>query len=377
MASTASFIAQFNHRNIKILQSMGYEVHVAANFTHYGTLSAKSNEQFMAWLASKKVVVHNIPVERGLGKLRQNVAVLFFLNHLMKENQFKIVHVHTPIASVLGRLAALKNHVPVVYTAHGFHFSKTSAWINWLIFPIEWLFSFCTSELLLINQEDYLLAKRWLHAKNTQYVPGVGINFRLLDQYNISDHLSAKQELLATYHLPETSRILISVGELSKRKNHRIVIEALAMLDLPDINFVIAGRGSQKKNLTDLAKHLGIENQIHFLNYTKNIRYLHLAADLAVLPSLREGLSRAGLEAIRDGVYLLGSDIRGIKDYILNEEIGRVFDPLDAKALSILIKNNIQRPRQNLTNTTVQRLMMFDRAAVDKQMREIYQSIGE
>ncbi|MCX7579382.1 glycosyltransferase [Leuconostoc falkenbergense] len=208
-------------------------------------------------------------------------------------------------------------------------------------------------------------------------MPGVGINFRLLDQYNLSDHLSAKQELLATYHLPEKSRILISVGELSKRKNHRIVIEALAMLDLPDIHFVIAGRGSQKKNLTDLAKHLGIENQIHFLNYTKNIRHLHLAADLAVLPSLREGLSRAGLEAIRDGVYLLGADIRGIKDYILNEEIGRVFDPLDAKALSILIKNNIQRPRQNLTNTTVQRLMMFDRAAVDKQMREIYQSIGE
>lgn len=377
MASTASFIAQFNHRNIKILQSMGYEVHVAANFTHYGTLSAKSNEQFMAWLASKKVVVHNIPVERGLGKFRQNVAVLFFLNRLMKENQFKIVHVHTPIASVLGRLAALKNHVPVVYTAHGFHFSKTSAWINWLIFPIEWLFSFCTSELLLINQEDFLLAKRWLHAKNTQYVPGVGINFRLLNQYNISDHLSAKQELLATYHLPEKSRILIAVGELSKRKNHRIVIEALAMLDLPDIHFVIAGRGSQKKNLTDLAKHLGVENQIHFLNYTKNIRHLHLAADLAVLPSLREGLSRAGLEAIRDGVYLLGADIRGIKDYILNEEIGRVFDPLDAKGLSILIKNNIQRPRQNLTNTTVQRLMMFDRAAVDKQMREIYQSIGE
>ena len=377
MASTASFIAQFNHRNIKILQSMGYEVHVAANFTHYGTLSAKSNEQFMAWLASKKVVVHNIPVERGLGKFRQNVAVLFFLNRLMKENQFKIVHVHTPIASVLGRLVALKNHVPVVYTAHGFHFSKTSAWINWLIFPIEWLFSFCTSELLLINQEDFLLAKRWLHAKHTQYVPGVGINFRLLDQYNISDHLSAKQELLATYHLPEISRILISVGELSKRKNHRIVIEALALLDLPDIHFVIAGRGSQKKNLTDLAKHLGVENQIHFLNYTKNIRHLHLAADLAVLPSLREGLSRAGLEAIRDGVYLLGADIRGIKDYILNEEIGRVFDPLDAKALSILIKNNIQRPRQNLSNTTVQRLMMFDRTAVDKQMREIYQSIGE
>lgn len=377
MASTASFIAQFNHRNIKILQSMGYEVHVAANFTHYGTLSAKSNEQFMAWLASKKVVVHNIPVERGLGKFRQNVAVLFFLTRLMKENQFKFVHVHTPIASVLGRLAALKNHVPVVYTAHGFHFSRTSALINWLIFPIEWLFSFCTSELLLINQEDFLLAKRWLHAKNTQYVPGVGINFRLLNQYNLADHLLAKQELLATYHLPETSRILISVGELSKRKNHRIVIEAIALLDLPDIHFVISGRGSQKKNLTDLAKQLGVENQIHFLNYTKNIRHLHLAADLAVLPSLREGLSRAGLEAIRDGVYLLGADIRGIKDYILNEEIGRVFDPLDVKALSILIKNNIQRPRQNLTNTSVQRLMMFDRAAVDKQMREIYQSIGE
>lgn len=377
LASTASFIAQFNHRNIKILQHLGYEVHVAANFTHFGTSSSKSNQQFMQWLRVQHVVIHNVPIERRLGKFRQNISTLIILNHLMMKENYCFLHVHTPIASVLGRIVALKNHVPVIYTAHGFHFSKNSSKVNWFIFPIEWLLSFITDKLVLINQEDFLLARHYFHAKQIDYVPGVGVNFKLLGERQVDEHLLAKRELLKTLKLPTNSYLIIAVGELSKRKNHQVVVKALSILAMSNYHFVIAGRGKQRQALLRLATQLGVANQIHFLDYRRDIRHFHLAADLAVLPSLREGLSRAGLEAVRDGVYLLGSDIRGIRDYILNDEVGQVFNPRNANELAILIKKNIQRQKKGLSYSTVNRLMKFDRTAVDKQMKEIYQSMGE
>lgn len=354
---------------------MNYEVHVAANFTNFGTLSDKSNKEFVKWLNKKRVVIHNIPIKRGVGNYKSNITVLLYLNSIMKKEHYQFIHVHTPIAAVLGRIVALKNRVPVIYTAHGFHFSKTGSKLNWLFFLIEWFFSFITNYLLVINQEDFVLAKKKMHAKVTQYVPGVGINFRLLGLNTPETHIEAKKEFLAKYQLSKESKILISVGELSKRKNHQVVIKAIALLQQKNIHFFIAGEGKYKENLELLANKLGVSEQVHFLNYTNNVRQLHFAADLAILPSLREGLSRAGLEAIRDGVYLLGADVRGIRDYIFNNEVGKTFDPHDPIALAFLIENNIQRPRTSLTNLTVSRLMIFDRSGVDKQMRDIYEKM--
>lgn len=356
---------------------MNYEVHVAANFTHFGTLSKKSNQEFVKWLKKKHVIVHNIPIERGVGNCKSNIIVLRYLNSILKKEHYQFIHVHTPIAAVLGRIVALKNHVPVIYTAHGFHFSKTSPKMNWLFFVIEWILSFTTSYLLLINQEDFGLAKKRMHAKITQYVPGVGINFQLLGLDSSKIHIEAKEKLLNKYHLPEKSQVLVSVGELSKRKNHQIVIKAISLLQKNDIHFFIAGEGKYKANLEVLANNLGVKEQVHFLEYTDDVRQLHFAADLAILPSLREGLSRAGLEAIRDGVYLLGADVRGIRDYIFNDEVGETFNPYDSESLAYLIKKNIQRPRTTLTKLTISRLMIFDRLGVDQQMRKIYEKMEQ
>ncbi len=355
---------------------MNYEVHVAANFTHYGTLSGKSNQKFIDWLYKKGVVVHDVSIRRGLGNLLDNLNALLKINKLMKQEQFSFVHVHTPIASVLGRVMAFKNRVPVIYTAHGFHFSKTSAKVNWLIFPIEWSLSYITRQLIVINQEDYLFAIRHLHAKSIDYQAGVGINFNLVKTTTLAEHIEANKALRDKFNLPDDVRIIVSVGELSARKNHRIVIEALKKIERTDVHYVIAGKGHLLSYLKSLAGELDIESQVHFINYTTAIRRLNLAADVAILPSLREGLSRAGLEAIRDGAYLLGSDIRGIKDYIVNDDVGKTFDPHDSEALAKLLIQTIDEPRHKLNQQSIDNLMIFDRKNIDRQMRAVYKKIG-
>lgn len=87
-------MAQFNHRNIEILQNLNYEVHVAANFTHYGTLSGKSNQKFIDWLYKKGVAVHDVSIRRGFGKVLDNVNALLEINKLMKQEQFSFMCTH-------------------------------------------------------------------------------------------------------------------------------------------------------------------------------------------------------------------------------------------------------------------------------------------
>lgn len=141
LAAKANMIQQFNHRNIKILQELGYEVHVATNMVDFGSMSEKENERFKQWMADNKVTAHQVDFERRMGSLKGNVRSIRQLRKIFKENKFSFIHAHSPLGSILGRLVARKFKVPTIYTAHGFHFFKGGPKSGWIVFyPLEWFF---------------------------------------------------------------------------------------------------------------------------------------------------------------------------------------------------------------------------------------------
>lgn len=93
-----------------------------------------------------------------------NFKALKQLKELLKNNKYDILHCHTPMGGVIGRLAAKKlwkaGKIKVIYTAHGFHFYKGAPFINWIIYyPIEKWLSHFTDIIVTINEEDYEKAK--------------------------------------------------------------------------------------------------------------------------------------------------------------------------------------------------------------------------
>ena len=167
----SGFVPQFEMNNVRILQSMGYEVHYASNFNtpSYGTDNHR--------LDGTGIICHQIDFVRSPFDKR-NFQVYRQMVELMRREDFSLVHCHTPMGGVMARLAA---HVtgtgPVIYTAHGFHFFKGASWKNWLFYyPMEKFLSRYTDQQICINREDYELAKRKFHAKYVDYVPGVGID---------------------------------------------------------------------------------------------------------------------------------------------------------------------------------------------------------
>ena len=256
-----------------------------------------------------------------------NVKAIKQLKKIVSGGGYDLVHCHTPIAAACTRIAcrgARKRGVRVLYTAHGFHFYKGAPKKNWLVFyPVEKLCARMTDVLITINREDFAFAKRKLKAKRVEYIPGVGIDPERF--------LPTEKSLLKRNEIgvPENAKLLLSVGELNRNKNHEKVLRAIAELGRDDVHYAIAGKGALANELTGLAEELGIAERVHILGYRDDVAELYGAADLFVHPSYREGLPVAVIEAMAAGLPVVASRIRGNKD-LITDDGGRLVCPCNA-----------------------------------------------
>lgn len=302
-------IMEFHVPYLKMFKDMGWETAVAARNDYENPADCKI--PFCDHY-------YDIPFERSPLKAR-NIKAYKELKKIIDSGNYDIIHCHTPVGAALTRLAAIgarKNGTRVFYTAHGFHFYKGAPLVNWLVyFPVEWLCSFWTDTLITINKEDYERAKRRLHAKRVEYVPGVGIDVKRFAETKI-DRTAKRREL----GVPEDAVMLLSVGELIERKNHAVIIQALAKLDNKNIHYVIAGSGPLQETLSALATSSGVENRVHLVGYRQDVAELYKAADIFVFPSLQEGLPVAVMEAMAAGLPIVASKIRGVMDLLEGSE---------------------------------------------------------
>ena len=257
-----------------------------------------------------------------------NITAARKIHRLVGKKGYDIVHCHTPIAAFCTRIACInirRHGTKVFYTAHGFHFYTGASLKNWLVYyPVEWLCSWWTDVLITINREDYERAKIHLHAKKTEYVPGVGID---LIKFNNVD--CNKKRMRNELGLMNTDIMLLSVGELNENKNHIIVIEALGMIkkECPNIfkklYYFVAGDGKNKLVIEKLAEKKGIREHVKLLGVVDNIPEFLSIANIFLLPSKREGLNVSLMEAMASGLPCIVSDIRGNRDLIRDDAGGK------------------------------------------------------
>lgn len=328
LASVASMIDQFNMPNIKLLVDMGFNVHVACNFTEGNNCSKERISLLKNDLSNLGVEYYQIDFKRNVLRILDNVKAYKQVLNLMKKNKYRFIHCHSPIGGLCGRIAGKATDIRVIYTAHGFHFYKGAPLINWIIYyPIEKWLSKHTDVLITINREDYTLAQKSFNAGRTEYLPGVGLDIDKINRIKVDKKIKRRE-----LGLPENCSVLLSVGELNRNKNHEVTIRALSITNDVDVHYVICGQGPLAKYLKSLSESLGIGEQVHLLGYRNDIIEITKSCDIFVFPSLREGLGMAALEAMASGLPIVTSDVRGIIDYSIDGITGFICDPRDHRA---------------------------------------------
>ena len=332
LATTAAMIEQFNKDNILILEKMGYEVHVAGNFLEGNPISEERLEQFKTWLSEHHGKWFNLTSTRRPFDFSGNGKALRKVIELINEHHYDFIHCHTPLGSVIGRIAAHRTHTRIIYTAHGFHFYKGAPLKNWLLYyPVERFLSRWTDVLITINKEDYERASSKFHAKKTIYVPGIGVDTAKFAPGQTEEIRLQKRSEIG---VPSDAIMMISVGELIPRKNHIAAVKVLQ--ELPESYwYVIVGKGELGKEFLELDK----TGRLIVLGYRTDVRELLWSSDLFVFPSFQEGLPVALMEAMASGLPCVASRIRGNVDLISDED--KLFDPDDVQRLVQLIKNTV------------------------------------
>ena len=360
-------VDQFLLPSITLLQNMGYIVEVACNFETGSTCSKEKIENLKEKLSTLGVKYYHIDFARNVLSLSQHIKAYKQVKQILTNDQYELMHCHSPIGGLISRLAcrkARKSGTTVIYTAHGFHFYKGAPLKNWLIYyPVEKFCSYFTDTLITINKEDYALAQKKMRAKKIEYVAGVGIDLTKFGQ-NTVNNAEKRKELC----IPSDATVLLSVGELNENKNHETVIRAIKDLDA---YYIIAGKGDLKEHLQSLIDELGLTERVKLLGFRTDVSELYRVADVYVLPSIREGLNVSVMEAMASGLPVVCGRIRGNTDLIDNNG-GALFDPHSVDECKKAITDVIGQNKNDLSVYNLEKVKTMSVEQVNIGMKEIY-----
>ena len=289
-----------------------------------------------------------------------------------------IIHCHTPMGSVVARLAAKKARrkykTRVIYTAHGFHFYKGAPLLNWILFyPVEkWLAKY-TDTLITINKEDYERAKKKFskRCKDIQYIPGIGIDEK---KYNFEMTIKEKQVLRESLGVNEDNFVLIYPARLDKNKNQIFLIDCMEKLvkENSKIHLLLPGNDELNGYYQMVTEKKGLTNNIHFLGHRDDIPKLLKISNISVSSSLREGLPVNVLEAFSCGLPVVALKCRGMEDLMENGINGYIVDNMNAFLENIenLIKST--ELRNTIKNNNILKSKKFNIEIIIIEIKKIY-----
>ncbi len=360
---------QFHLPYLRMLQELGWETAVAAKNDYEDPADCK---------IPYCDTYYNVPFHRIPWK-KDNITSYKMLKKIIDEEEFDIVHCHTPVGAMIARLAAMsarRKGTKVIYTAHGFHFFQGAPLRNWVLYyPAEWFLSFMTDVIITINKEDHARAGKRLHAKRLEYVPGVGI-----DTKKFRSTQQQRREKRRELGFGDEDFLILTVAEMTRNKNHITVLKALSLLkDKPEferIHYLICGRGEMWTSLEQDARNLGISDHVHFLGYRTDAPALYGASDLFAFMTWREGLPVSLMEAMASAMPILCTRVRGNTDLIEDNVNGRFVDN-NAQALADGILDLYRDPQQRakLGETAADTVTKYDNETVHQRMKDIYLSL--
>lgn len=300
----------------KETKSRGHEVHCVCSKGPYEKEIKQNGFYF-----------HNVSIDRNINPIK-NIKSIYSMVKLFKKLKPDIVHVHTPVAAVLGRIAAKIAKVPtIIYTAHGFYFHEgmTKGKYN-LFFNIEkYIGRYFTDYIFTQSKEDYEIAKNNNFLRNDNYIH-ISNGIDLDNKFNISKVDVSKVEKLKNKHNINPKDIIVTfIGRLVREKGILDLLNSYKLLKSKNVKFIIIGslpQGERDVETMKIIENFKDNKDIIFTGQVSNVNdYLYLS-DIFCLPSYREGMPRSIIEAMAMKNAVIATNIRGSREEVVHNETG-------------------------------------------------------
>jgi glycosyltransferase involved in cell wall biosynthesis len=294
---------------------------------------------------------------RFLDELRTPIDPLHDSRALLKliriARAFKpdVVHTHTAKAGFLGRQAALavRPRPAIVHTYHGhvlegyFGAAKSRLYLE-----LERALSRVSDRLIGVSEAtvDDLVRLGVAPRQRFSVLP-LGLDLGPLAE---PDDSGLGERTRGELGVAPEEVLLVFVGRVVPIKRLDVLLRALAQAGGPGprVRLALVGDGEERPGLEALASALGIERDVLFLGYRRELRSLFAAADLAVLSSDNEGTPVSLIEAGAAGLPAVATDVGGVGE-VVGEQTGILVPPGDPVALAGALRQMADDPERRRT----------------------------
>jgi glycosyltransferase involved in cell wall biosynthesis len=297
-----------------------------------------AEDEYVKGLREAGYRVETLSLSRGMNPIN-HLQSIWVISWFLHREKFDLVHVHTPLAALIGRIAAWFSGVPlVVYTAHGFYFhdempsTKKKFYVGLERFAghfTDLLFTQSEEDAKAAVVENIMPSDRVFPIGNgvdvSRFNPDIEwIGRSVRDEFEIADDhfvvgmIGRQVEEKGVIELLETARVLVGKHD--------------------DISFIIVGDrlNSDHAEGVEAAVNLTkveLGKRLILTGMRSDIPQLLSAMDLFTLPSWREGMPRTIIEAMMMALPVVATDIRGSREEVVDSETGLIVPQRNPKAL--------------------------------------------
>ena len=361
-ASTTGHLKNFHLPYLQMLARMGYEV-----------IACAEQKAFLPGVSS----FLEIPFCKRRTSL-QNLKSLWRLYQYFRTETIAVVSVHTTLAAAIVRAAVWllprRKRPVVLYTCHGYLFSRQDGWRAWKYVLPEKLCAGVTDCLLVMNQEDETIAREHhLYHKKLQWIPGMGVDF---SKWNLAE---SKETLRQRYGILEKQVVFVFAGEFSNRKNQSQLIAAFAKAfpKMPNAKLILAGQGQQLEACKAQAAQLQIAGDVDFPGQVQDMPTLYHCSDICVSASRIEGLPFNIMEAMYCGLPCIASEIKGHRDLLQQGQTGYLYRTEEQLVAAMITLYQEKETRERMGAQARKKVLPYRLEMVQPIIEKVYEEVCE
>ena len=322
------------------------------------------------WKQAVDFPIHNLhSYQPGAGFLRQArklLGGLWRLWILLKREKFDVVETFTHDSNTLALPLAWMVGVPVRIATHR---GKIEAFPHWRQSLHGLLINTGSAHTLVAVSEQTRsqAIEEGVQADKITVIPN-GVT--PLDTLSIN-----RPEARRNLGLSETDIFLLSIGRLTYQKGHEYFIQAVSNVvsHFPNVKAGICGDGPLRSQLESQISKLGLSDSVRLLGAWDDVSPILVSADIFVLPSLWEGLSRALMEAMAAGIPVIATHVDGINDLITNNVHGLLVPAEDPERLEHSILQLLRDPEMMKRIGSAGRAHVLQIHSTDDMCKKYYQ----
>lgn len=264
------------------------------------------------------------------------------LARVFRKERFDIVHTHTAKAGAIGAFAAWLARVPLIYhTYHGLPFYDGQPSRQYRLYRLlEKVACLMRRHIFSQNRRDMIQCIKLIRDPARVHFEGNGV---------VPEQIRANAERdreTGDKWFQGTGTRLVVVARLEPVKRIGDFVRCVAQLRHEgfDLRCVVAGDGFQRDELQALIAEQGLQDTILLGGYILEVHALIGACDIAVLTSEKEGIPRALMEAMALGKPVVGTDVLGTQELVVDGVTGYLTPLGDVPAMAGRIRELIENP---------------------------------